>query len=240
MMKNPENTPGFIQVFPNYKHENKTKIINNEYVIYGCYKLSPKYLGPVKHGQPISKLEQKILNKRKGSIPDSYNIENFHQGSKCFKNEIDENKKPLKEYYENRNKFYLDKKPHRHKFKINKKNKNNDDNNKNNKNIPEFFVWVDKNEEENYLTYIESRQFYCNFYERLVIEQEEYKKLIKLVEDGYNICICGYDAFEMSYNDIEKEYLNKNFPFGHERVLFTMLIEKPDNYPWRKYKNYDF
>jgi hypothetical protein len=58
MMKNPEHIEGFLKVFPNYKHQNRQDG-------FGCMKLSPKYLGPVDHGQP--------------DLPPALNIENFHQ-----------------------------------------------------------------------------------------------------------------------------------------------------------------
>jgi hypothetical protein len=69
MMKSPEYNKGFLKVFPNFKHQGRKDG-------YGCKKLSPMFLGPVQHGQP--------------GLPPSENIENFHQGSKCFEEEIDE------------------------------------------------------------------------------------------------------------------------------------------------------
>lgn len=67
MMKSPEYHEGFLKVFPNFKHENRKDG-------YGCKSLSPMFLGPVDHGQP--------------GLPPAKNIENFHQGSKCFKEEL--------------------------------------------------------------------------------------------------------------------------------------------------------
>lgn len=58
MMKPPEDTKGFLKVFPNYKHQNRSDG-------FGCASLSPKFMGPIKHGQP--------------GLPDSKNLENFHQ-----------------------------------------------------------------------------------------------------------------------------------------------------------------
>ncbi len=58
MMKEPISIDGFLNVFPNYKHQNRKDGV-------GCMKLSPKYLGPVEHGQ--------------FGLPPAKNIENFHQ-----------------------------------------------------------------------------------------------------------------------------------------------------------------
>ena len=90
-------------------------------------------------------------------------------------------------------------------------------------------------------SYVESRQFYCTFYERLVKEMKEFKRLKKMIKSGINIIICGYDANEkLNKNNIKEWYLNSKFPFGHESVLFTMLICKEKEYPWKKYKTEEF
>ena len=209
MMKEPDDHLGFLKVFPNFKHQNRKDG-------FGCRSLSPMSLGPVDHGQP--------------NLPQSLNIENFHQGSKCFQEEIDEKGDPCQIYYENRLKFYLDETAHRHKYKGKDKNKN----------IPLFFIWVDKNGKEHRLNYIQSRQFYCHFYERLASIQPDYLRLLKLIENGTNIQICGFDGRSIGHRSIEQEYLDPSKPFGHELVLATMLIEKPENYPWKKYKTFDF
>jgi hypothetical protein len=144
MMKEPEHHSGFLKVFPNFKHQNRTDG-------FGCSSLSPMSLGPVDHGQP--------------NLPMAKNIENFHQSSKCYQEEVDKDGSPTSLYYENRLKYYLDKEPHRHKY-IGKDKKN--------KNIPLYFIWLDKNMKEHRLSYVESRQFYCAFYERLASKQSLY------------------------------------------------------------------
>jgi hypothetical protein len=37
------------------------------------------------------------------------------------------------------------------------------------------------------LTYIESRQFYCNFYERFALKDENFRKLKQMLKDGMNL-----------------------------------------------------
>lgn len=151
------------------------------------------------------------------------------RGSKCFAEELDEKGKPGPTFYENQKKFFLDAEPHRHKFKGSEKNKN----------IPKFFVWIDKDRVEHHLTYIQSRQFYCNFYERNALESKDFVKLKKMVDDGYNLQIVGYDAFPRDGTPTEM-YNDSSKPMGHERVLFTMLTTPEIEWPWRKCKTFDF
>lgn len=213
MLKRPDLLPGYINILPN----NRAKTSH-----YGLAynELSPMRLGPVNHGQP--------------DLPPSLNIENFHQGSKCFTEEIIVDEKgqyiPGELYYTNRLHFYTDPVPHRYKYKGDKKNKN----------IPKYFVWVDKEGKENHLNYIESRQFYCNFYERLAKETQGYNDLVDKLKQGYNLRICGYDAHEITKEGIENAYLSPHKPFGHELVLYTLLVCTEDEYPWRKYKTFEF
>jgi hypothetical protein len=208
-----EQAEGVLNVFPNFKH--KTRSDGR-----GCATLSPMALGPVEHGQP--------------GLKPAKNIENFHQGSKCFREEtIPGTDDPGPLYYENRARFYEDSVPHRHKYKGTGKNKN----------IPLYFIWVDRRDGKEYcLNYIESRQFYCTFYERLVREQAEYKQLEADVADGMNICICGYDGTPLDADEtVEHAYLDDTKPFGHERVLYAMLTTPdPEQLPWRRHKTFDF
>ena len=62
MRRHPESHVGYLKVFPNFKHQNRTDG-------YGCAALSPMSLGSVVHGQP--------------GLNPALNLENFHQGSKC-------------------------------------------------------------------------------------------------------------------------------------------------------------
>jgi len=212
MMKNPPLTDGWMNVFPNYRHQNRKDG-------YGCMKLSPKSLGPVEHGQP--------------GLPPAVNIENFHQGSKCFAEETDEAGDPSLLYYENRFKFYKDPVPHRHKY-IGQSPTGN-------KNIPKYFVWVDREGTSHRLSYVESRQFYSNFYERLASREPDFVRLRSMVDAGTNVCICGYDATPLEEGEtIEHAYMDASKPFGHERVLYAMLCFAPTQWPWRLHKTFDF
>lgn len=221
MRKAVVSKEGWYNIFPNYRHQNRQDG-------FGCSSLSPMVLGPVKHGQP--------------NLPDAQNLENFHQGNKVFPCELDEKNNPgsaslagfphgnpTYEFVKRRLEMYNDKQPHRHKFTRNDR--------------PVYSVWTDKNGSTYSIDYITSRQFYCTFYERMVTKEQDFIQLKKWRESGYNLAIQGYDAYEMEPNvkSIEEVYLNTSRPFGHERVLFTMLVlEKEEDYPWRKHKTFEF
>lgn len=153
-------------------------------------------------------------------LPIAQTIEGFHQCSKWFREESRE------QFEESRLKGYATKEPERRKFP----------------GAPLCFVWVDEQGVEHHLDYITSRQFYCNFYERLVVKEKEFSFLRNLHESGDNLQICGYDAYPMgaTAEEIEASYVNEKEPFGHERVLFAMLLLDEDDYPWRKHKTFEF
>ena len=180
----------------------------------GLSELSPMNLGPVEHGSP--------------NLPDSVNLENWWQFSKAYSWELDKNGNPSKKFYKTLKSGFLDPEGHRHKFERGDK--------------PEYYVWIDSDGEEHHLDYITSRQFYCIFYERLAKRTKEFKKLKRLRDKGYNLQICGHDAYPMkpTKKSIERAYLDPERPFGHERVLFTMLILEKSDYPWRIHKSFDF
>ena len=204
MMRAPDLIPGVMNVFPNFKHGNRKDGI-------GCKTLSPKDIGPVKHGQP--------------GLPDALSIENFHQFNKVFRSERGDDGNPTREFFVTQRKGYLDPIPHRHKISARGKNKN----------IPCFSVWVDKDGKKHHISYFESRQLYCTFYERAVTHLPEYKSLQKKLAGGMNLNIIGYDAYPCHADSgaVERCYLDTSRPFGHELVLFTMLAGV--EYPWRKY-----
>ncbi|ELR15981.1 uncharacterized protein ACA1_221470 [Acanthamoeba castellanii str. Neff] len=158
MMRDPAPVPGFRHVYPNFRHQNKANG-------FSCAQLSPMSLRPVDHGQP--------------GLPPALNIENFHQDSKVFPEELYTEGNPGQLYVANRLRFYADPVPHRHKYHgttgitIN---------------IPAYF--------ERRLSYVDSRQFYCNFYERLASQKSDFKRLVELMDEVgsmhyYNIKTTG-------------------------------------------------
>lgn len=210
MMKPVPLIEGYLNVFPNYKHQNRKDG-------FGCKSLSPMSIGPIVHNQP--------------ELPICKNLENFHQNNKVFSSEVDTDGNILPVFYETQKKAYLDDTPHRHKESSKSSTVS--------KNVPLFSVWKTKDGIEKRFTYIESRQFYCNYYERFALKDENFLKLKELLNGGTNLNICGYDAYLPDKN-IEEHYLDAKRPFGHELVLYTLLTHDEKDYPWRKYKTEDF
>jgi hypothetical protein len=154
-------------------------------------------------------------------LPVSQNLENFHQGNKFYPGE------DPKVFQISRLAFYNDVVPHRHKFTSADK--------------PLYSVWIDKQGVEHHIDYVTSRQFYCTLYERLVRKQKALSELIRMLTEGINLRICGFDADSIeNLEDIETAYLDSSQRFGHERVLCTMFTLPAEKYPWIKYKSFDF
>ncbi len=165
----------------------------------GLPELSPMRLGPVIHGQP--------------NMPPSQNIENWWQGSKVFVHELDEDNEPKDIFYETQKNFFLDPIAHRHKSKS-----------KMAYSLHAIDGVLGK------YKYIESRKFYCDQYIKLAKETESFKKLKNMMDNGYNLQIIGYDGFDIKSTDenvfklLKTHYKDPSKAFGHEAVLFCMLV----------------
>ena len=205
MMKEVEKTPGYLNIFPNYKHGKRTDGL-------GMPSLSPMSMGPINHGQP--------------NLPPAKNLENMHQFSKVFPSEVDAHGNPKPEFYQAQIDMYLDPVPHRHKATSGHKN------------APVYSVWVTPEGKELHLSYIESRQVYTHFYEQFAFKSPDFHKLKQMIQDGYNLQICGYDSYQPTH-DLETHYLDPSRPFGHELVLYTLLTESPP-YPWQIHQTISF
>jgi hypothetical protein len=179
----------------------------------GMPELSPKKMGPVNHCQP--------------GLPPAMNLENLFQGSKCYPSECDETGNPNQKFYETQKAMFTDPIPHRHKDASGHKN------------VPVYSVWITKEGKELHLDYITSRQIYCHYYENFANTSTEFHKLRQLITDGYNLRICGYDAYQPT-KTLNEHYLDSSRPFGHELVLYTMLTEDPKNYPWLLHQTLTF
>lgn len=181
----------------------------------GMPSLSPMSMGPIEHKQP--------------GLPLALNLENLHQSNKVFPDEVDADGQPTAQFYETQLAMYQDPVPHRHKETSHRQNK------------PLYSVWVTNDGQTLHLSYIESRQIYCHFYEQHAIKSSDLHKLRDMVGQGYNLQICGYDAYVPQIGvdglakSLEKHYLDSSRPFGHELVLYTLLTLDPADYPWRKH-----
>lgn len=193
--------------------------------------LSPMVLGPVFHSQP--------------NIEPAENLENFHQFNKVFVSEIDETSgapKPI--WYQRRKSGYADKVPHRHKLGATKAQhlKVAGTGSGQSANACVYSIYVAPDGQERRFNYIESRVFYCSYYERLARQTEEFRKLVDAVYvHKQSIIIAGYDARnaeddEINQDKIAQWYEDPSWPFGHEMVLHAMLyhLNTPDELPWRK------
>ena len=215
----------FYTVLPN------AKAPKGNAVVFGMRSLSPMLLGPVLHGQPY--------------VPPAENLENFHQFNKVFPNEIGVDGNPTQKWDTMRLVGYLDTEPHRHKFGPSKAEhmravgaaKDG------NANVPLYSVFFAPDGKMRRFSYVESRVFYCTFYERLAALQPDYARLVDLVcVKRANVLIAGYDARTVDPADsvdaetIATWYADPTRSFGHEMVLYTMLKlhATPDEYPWRK------
>ena len=179
-------------------------------------------LGPVQHNQQ--------------GLPPALNIENYHQFNKAWPNEVDEDNNPTNAFRIRQLGGYNDPIPHRHKFTSNEMAVLRKQVNGDNRNQPSYSVHKTIHGEEKRFTYVESRYFYCYFYETLAKETDDFVKLQALLNKGYNLMIVGYDGYEVNH-DLYTHYCDKMKPFGHELVLYSLLmIENTEDYPWNVYK----
>lgn len=212
---------GRMNVFPNRKHGGRKDG-------YGCSSLSPMMLGPVIHRQP--------------NLPIAQNIENYHQFNKVWSIELDNDTgEPSENFYKTQRSGYKDKEPHRHKFDAKTREKMMSSlkgvNTSKNENAPVYSIHETLDGEKRKFSYVESRYFYCSAYEALVIpNNKEYTTLVDFLDRGYDITICGYDAYDVTM-DIYDHYCDESKPFGHELVLYTLLTTKVEqDYPWHTYR----
>ena len=173
---------------------------------FGCPDLSPMNLGPIKWGP----------------LPICRNLENFYQTLKVYPHEAKDGKL-TKEFWDLLKERFASEKGYRHKFGYGSPK-------------PLYAINFWSNGIMKKYTYVESRYFYCHWYEKLAKETKSFKKLKEFQERGVNLQIVGYDghAIEKGLYDY---YIDDSRPFGHELVLYSMLtIENEEEYPWNVYK----
>ena len=224
MMKKVCHVNGYISIFPNCKHGNRKDGI-------GLPELSPMKLGPI-----ICFWDNDLQ---------SHNLENYWQCSKLYpsqKLECDNNNHSKCQnscFRKYQTEMFNDIEPHRH-------NKFSKVNNK--KVAPNGWVWTYKDGSTKLFPYVESRQFYCNYYERLAIKTKAFRTLKDLLNDGMNLNIIGYDGWSLNDENVDnlkvelmKLYLNSAQPFGYELCIVSLLIfDNPEEYPWRIHKTEEF
>lgn len=179
---------------------------------HGYRTLSPMLLGPVMTGET--------------HFPVSKNLENYWQGSKVFQRDLDSGGDVGFTYQESKRQMYDNPTGKRHKYSRGMR--------------PLCTIFYDGDTEGHY-QYIEARKFYCNHYEFLARKQPQYQELLNRLQGGQKLLIKGYDASLMDSHDaqlqetINRHYNDKSEPFGHEKVLFTMLcvdLQLIETAPW--------
>ena len=96
-------------------------------------------------------------------------------------------------------------------------------------------MYYDKNGNQHRYNYLQCRYFYCHFYKLLVAKENDFNKLKEKIKNGINLNICEYNGYSVS-DKLYKHYLDTSKPFGHELVLYTMLVEEDfSKYPWNIY-----
>lgn len=220
-MKKVPHVNGYLNVYPNFWDGNRKDG-------FGCNQLSPMSLGPIFHKQE--------------NLPPATCLENFHQSNKVFAIEYDSIRKEVMPiFFQKQKEMYADHVPHRHKYPRNTL-KNSLPNS--NINIPLFSLIYDSVEKcYRRYTYIQSRYFYCHYYELLAKKTEQFHALVEKITKGFNLCILGYDGYDLTSLPGESTvdmfyrfYVDDSRPFGHELVLCSLLILKDSSlYPWNKY-----
>jgi hypothetical protein len=208
-------------------------------------------MGPVEHGQGKPLNSQKALgsilavrvkaNKKQplqgftqaifDSIPlQSKNLENLHQGNKFFQEMATSSGMPADRFFTNQRALYLDETAYRHHVCAVRVHGG--------RVVPKCSLWVDGTGTLVAVSYLESREIYCALFERLARAAPELAKLSKMLDDGYNIALVGYDAppkhGPLNAATFETAYNNLRAPFGHEWVIAALLVLKPAEYPWRR------
>jgi hypothetical protein len=212
MMAEVPLAPGYLNVFPNNKHQNRQDG-------FGCASLSPMRLGPVDHKQP--------------GLPQALSIENYHQFNKLWPSEIDGAKNPTPAFYATQIAGYNDPVPHRH------KEQRSPVAGALTKNEPLFSVHKAHDGTELRYTYVQSRYFYCKAYELLATRTKDFRTLCDKLAAGCNLVVCGYDAYPIDAARTRlQDYMDASRPFGHELVLYCLLTMRnsPETYPWNAYK----
>jgi hypothetical protein len=226
--------PGWLNVYPNHRDG------SNQWEGVICPELSPMKLVPDPHCQP--------------GLPQAHSIESLHQCVQKCCDECDEavpapaggvpllgidgkvvrqmDRMPGPKFYATRLIEFANTVPRRHKHPecAAAKKKRGE-----NANVTLCSVWRDvKTGQEVFLDYLASRQIYCYFYAAAVKKQPAFQKLRELVASGVCLRICGYDGLPIPANQtLMDAYRDASTPFGHERVLQTMLVEQDESkWPW--------
>lgn len=209
-MKLPEHRSGYMSVFPNNKHGNRTDG-------FGMSSLSPMRMGPIKHYIP--------------DAPIANTLEDFWQSSKAYNSEVDRGGEPTDEYYRTRNAGFRNATPQRHKQVGDPKSGVAfsvwyDESGEAHK-LP----YVESRQV--YCAIYEYFASRTEDLETLVMCHAEGMNLNIIGYDGNDVSRYKGSSLEAKF---EAAYLDDSVPFGHEMCLQAMLLLEPKRRPWAKYQ----
>lgn len=208
-MKNPEHKKGFMSVFPNFKHGNRTDGV-------GMPSLSPMKMGPIHHFVP--------------NVGPATCLENFWQGSKLYVCESDANREPLPVYVKNRNAMFLDPKPQRHKSVSDPKSGVLHSVWYDEHGVIHKLPYVESRQ-----VYCVIYEHFAQKSADFLQLQEAVEVGMNLNIIGYDAHDVHRYQGETLEEKFEAAYLDPKVPFGHEMCLQAMLLLSHDKRPWRKY-----
>ena len=206
--KNPEHREGFMSVFPNNKHGDRTDGL-------GMNTLSPMRMGPIVHFIP--------------NAPIAKTLEDFWQSSKMYKCESQDGE-PTEEYVRTRNAGFQNDKPQRHK-KVRDFESGvvcsiwYDD-----KGGVHKLSYVESRQV--YCTIYEHFARRSSQFAELVEARDNGMNLNIIGYDGHDVQRYPGKTLKEKF---EVAYLDPKVPFGHEMCLQALLILEPNDLPWRKY-----
>jgi hypothetical protein len=245
-----EHRDGYQTILPNFRAG--SALSNNG---HGMKALSPMALGPVYHGQAISRDVQATTDaQRCDKSPDhlrvaiakdqpmtqahlnsmplmAQNLENLFQGNKLYSAQADAAENPTDAFFVEQARSYAAVVPSRHHVCANSGKKR-----------PICSLWLDHTGVLRRLSWVESREVYCTLYERHARKTKELATLRKRLEDGFDLQITGFDSpaepMDMTAAGFEAAYQSTTHSFGHELVLAALLVLVPAEYPWRVHQHY--
>lgn len=207
MLKAPPPLEGFLDVYPNRRAA--ASLAGGTWGL-AAPELSPMALGPV-------------------FLPDGGRarcIENAHQFRKFYPDELGPDGGPTPAAREH-SRALLEGPPLRHKPAAG-------DAKKKRPTAPAFHLHTTAEGEEHRLGYVQSRQFYCAWYEVLASAEPKFALLRALLREGVSLRLVGFDGHDFA--DEAAAYADAAQPFGHEAVL-ACLLRAPDSggppHPWR-------
>ena len=145
--------------------------------------------------------------------PPALRFENLWQFTKVYKEHLDDEGEPNLRWYHWNNLGYQSSKAHRYPMGKGR--------------IPEYSYW-----DGEHLDYIQARKrIYAPEYAKNVIKTDGYKRLLSLYEDGRDIALLDYDAYDhqnlgMTLVDVIN---NPKRKMGHAFVLIMILTGKFDD-----------